>query len=309
MNTEILKQMYVYENKTCEEIGNYFGTHRKAISKIVKFNNFKRCYQDEKWLIEQYINNSMQIKQIAKISNCSITAVENALIKSNIYKEKYRNRRSHKVNQSYFKIIDTEEKAYWLGFILADGCLYKRKDRVDNYTLRILLKKSDENHLKKFLHELNVDDIPIKNVKALTFGKEHKLCSIKISCSSLCKDLIVHGIECRKTLNEKPPVGVPEHLIRHFIRGYFDGDGSVGVYSDKRWNKYKYISVTFIGTVELLEWIQKYTTVNIKICNQNKIYRFQATGNIAKQVLDYMYADCTMFLDRKYKIYNSICKR
>ena len=56
-------------------------------------------------------------------------------------------------NENYFKIIDSEEKAYWLGFLYADGCItrFYRNEKLKSMSLELTLQSNDIEHLKKFL--------------------------------------------------------------------------------------------------------------------------------------------------------------
>ena len=114
-----------------------------------------------------------------------------------------------------FEIIDTEEKAYWLGFLYADGSVSSTDNRIE-----LGLAEKDLNHIEKFKEFIG---IPNK----ISYRPQTK--SYRYSFKSIpCKeDLIKHGCVPKKSLILKFPTEeqVPEHLIRHFIRGYFDGDG------------------------------------------------------------------------------------
>ena len=123
------------------------------------------------------------------------------------------------LNHDYFEVIDTPEKAYWLGFIMADGCIYKGADKY-SLRLQINLKSSDIEHLEKFQRAINSSyKIQVKKVG------NSETCILKINSTKFCKDLIKHGVTERKSIVCQYPK-IPEELNIHFIRGYFDGDGS-----------------------------------------------------------------------------------
>lgn len=137
--------------------------------------------------------------------------------------------RKHHYSEDYFSVIDTEEKAYWLGFISADGCVYKGSDK-SSYRLQINLKGSDINHLHLFQSTIG-SGYKIQEKKV----KEHDVCLLKVNSTKMCKDLMNHGVVQRKSLNTRLP-DIPYELLKDFIRGYFDGDGclSYSIVDDKK---------------------------------------------------------------------------
>ena len=123
----------------------------------------------------------------------------------------------HTLNKNYFKNIDTEEKAYWLGFIAADGCVYKMSKNA--YRLQINLSAVDIGHLELFNDCIESDYI-ITQKKV----NNSDTCILKISSKEFTDNLINLGITPNKSLIVQMP-NISQDLIRHFIRGYFDGDG------------------------------------------------------------------------------------
>lgn len=81
--------------------------------------------------------------------------------KFNILHERFQGARKHKLNKSYFASIDSEEKAYWLGFLMADGCVYKGSSK-NSYRLQINLSFNDRDCLEK-LNESIESDYDIKD--------------------------------------------------------------------------------------------------------------------------------------------------
>ena len=164
------------------------------------------------------------ITEITKIINTHRTVIRKYLIKLNIYDSK----RDYGLNVKYdynnldlFHNIDTEEKAYWLGFIFADGHL----DYTGGYSLKIELSKLDEKHLQKLS---NIFNKPIKDSFKKSTNKNYAL--LCVHSKQLYNDLINHGIENNKTYASITTIFeyIPKNLLVHFIRGYFDGDGHIG---------------------------------------------------------------------------------
>ena len=143
-----------------------------------------------------------------------------------------RRQRKYKVNNFIFDSVDSIEKAYWLGFIAADGSV------VDN-TLKFMLKAEDDNHLKRFISFLDSDypvgytDSHYKDAE----GVNHyfKACYIKITSEHIVGALAKLGImQNKKYANIDFLANIPVEYQIYFICGLFDGDGSVGVYNNQK---------------------------------------------------------------------------
>lgn len=209
-------------------------------------------------------------------------------------------RKGYKFDENYFKIIDSEEKAYWLGFILADGYINKEGK------VGIELSVTDENHLYKFKNCLKSEaPINIYN-KNSTFGKQTN-CRFQISNETLYFSLLDLGITIRKT-NEGVLPKITKDLTRHMIRGYFDGNGSFHIKELKLTDGYKCRSLNFCGTREILKSIEELSGFSWSWSKRidNDTNNFQiAIGRFldCSNFLNYMYKDSTIYLDRKYDKY------
>lgn len=212
-------------------------------------------------------------------------------------------RRKYNVDDNYFNVINSEEKAYWLGFIYADGFVNTLEDRIG-----ISLNVKDKNHLEKFKTCINSES-PINDYEEKSgYAVGSMYSRILITSKQLKQDLIRLGVVENKTniLNFPTYSQVPKKLISHFIRGYMDGDGSIT-------NGNNSYLIKFTGTKEVIEGIQRELNTNVALeerfpeRNVNN-YSITIGGNIqVKRILEYIYKDSTIFLDRKYLKYKSIC--
>ena len=215
-------------------------------------------------------------------------------------------------NKDYFKVIDSADKAYWLGFLYADGCICEKyKDGIlKNMALEITLCSVDKHHLEKLSECLDSNlEIHVKNARCN--GKDYSSCRLLVSCTSMCKDLIKLGCVPRKTYDLKFPSYdiVPYEYMRDFIRGYFDGDGCihVGTMSGK-----KHIELSITGMKDMLESISLFLIKEKVLRVLPKIYKDKRSQvnnmylygtDAVKDILDYLYLDSHMSLDRKYSQY------
>ena len=203
--------------------------------------------------------------------------------KNNIPKSK----RIHSVNESVFEIIDTEEKAYWLGFLYADGY-------VGDNRLELALQAKDLEHLVKFKEFMESEHV-------LEFKKNANAYRIGIGSKKICSDLTNLGCYKAKSLTLQFPSKdiVPEHLIHHFMRGYFDGDGCIIASKSLRFS--------VIGTNDFLDIYESYILQALNKEKPNKRYNegqassIKYSGNIqCEKIFDFLYKDATIYLDRKY---------
>ena len=126
---------------------------------------------------------------------------------------------------SVFSAIDTPEKAYWLGFLNADGTIVGVNP--GNLALQCSLARKDRAHLVKLRSFLGIER-EIWDYEARTIGDVLRPYS-RLICQErpVVIDLARLGILPNKTGAEKPWADGPEHLMPHYWRGMVDGDGSV----------------------------------------------------------------------------------
>lgn len=202
-----------------------------------------------------------------------------------------------------FENIDTEEKVYWLGFLYADGSM-----RYDRKMIELGLSVKDEGHLYKFRSFLNS-----KHKISHRDNKLGKSCRISISDIKLYDDLVKQGCKPKKSLTLTFPTEkqVSKHLHRHFIRGYFDGDGSITLTENT-------VSVNILGTREFLEDVK----IHVDILKNKQLYPLKYNGldkntyriqfegiNDIYLFLEYIYKGSNVYLDRKFNKYlEFICR-
>lgn len=202
-------------------------------------------------------------------------------------------------NREKFKSIATEDEAYWLGFILADGYLDEKRN-----TLQIKLAKKDEDHLKKFISFLGCNDYDsrIKECVGGAYSRDSPCCVVKICSKDIVINLKQYGIFQKKSGIETPYHFIDEKLIKPYIRGIFDGDGWI-----KSTDEFGF---GFCGSYAVLsyikEMISKYSVDmdKVSIRHEGKIYNLSTGGrNKTIEFFDWLYKDATIFLNRKYEIY------
>lgn len=223
--------------------------------------------------------------------------------------------RKYTFNYNYFNSIDSEYKAYWLGFLYADGSLSEERN-----TLSISLAESDRQHLYKFAKSIDLDRPINKTSDTPRTPNSQLIYKIEVTHNNIKEDLIKLGCMGNKTFKLKFPntTQVPEHLIRHFIRGYFDGDGSIWFHYSKKFpNMRPTFSFGIVGTENIINHINKilielniHGLVSIRHPERNNNIR-QLTGGgnyCTEKFLDYIYKDTNIYLDRKFILYSKLKK-
>lgn len=205
-------------------------------------------------------------------------------------------------DNTFFEKIDTEEKAYILGFIYADGNVNDpSKDK--HYRVKIKLKADDFGLLEKIKDAIKyTGPVKIYNQKNGKGVSELRICS-KIMHSQL----VSHGVVPRKTFVIKYPP-IDESLDRHFIRGFFDGDGSIYLRKNRP-NGFRVdiqcASYDFLESI--VTKIKENTDVDGKINNgRPPLFKYNKDKNSAMKILEWLYKDSKIFLDRKYNLYKAV---
>lgn len=261
---------------------------------------------DEVQILKDY-NSNVAIKDImAKYDIKSIKTIYD--IKKREGREHNIPNKKYQVNENYFEKIDTEEKAYWLGFLYADGNVRMHKNR--SGILKLKLKQSDKQHIEKFNSSLN-SNYPIKDgLEILKYKNREYKCYYSVVCiynTKMVKDLYNLGCMNNKTFKIKFPEFLDSELIRHFIRGYFDGDGCI-TSKNKKNGRVSIVSASYDFLIRLNEILINCVSVaNNKIGDKKGCYVINWCGlSDVENLHTYFYECSTIYLDRKRKKYNEI---
>lgn len=201
--------------------------------------------------------------ELAKMYNCSRSLILKIWMDNNFKKG---TNNIYYVNKNYFKEINTANKAYVLGFIASDGTLFKRDGH--SGLIQIKLQDSDEQILKDILIDMD-STYPVNHVKNGNFNQV----VISITSQDLYDQLLNIGIKQNKTWNLKLEdilSHIPNEYHIDFIRGYFDGDGSITkLYK----NKISKVSISFACPynfgLELQKCLKKEYGINSSLYIEN----------------------------------------
>ena len=231
-------------------------------------------------------------KQIAIELNVSRATIQRALRKLNVSTPNYHN--SLKFDNTVFDSIDTEEKAYWLGFLYADGNVSSTINNVE-----LSLSVTDTEHLEKYRKFLK-NESKVKIGKVTCNGKEFKRCRLSVTSKHFKEQLIKVGCVPNKSLILEFPKAIfsNDTLKYHFIRGYVDGDGSITFTQTGK------LRLDIIGTEKFLNGIKEifpeFSELRKDKRWKHNTYYINCAYDNAEKVLTKLYKNSTIYLQRKY---------
>lgn len=269
---------------------------------------YKVSKEIQEQVIQAYKNN-MSLREIEKQFDVTRSTVSKFLEAHDIKTEKGNHYRKYHHDEDYFEIIDTEEKAYWLGFIFADGYIQNHDNFYGQDAVGITIAEYDRDVLEKFKKSINATN-PIILCKK---NKKQGVDCIRILLTSqkTANDLIDKGCYKNKSSILQPPKKVPLNLIHHFIRGLFDGDGSLIKYEHKECRSISY-QINFTTTYEVANWLREQIQMGSIYPEKRResTWYFGFGGN--QQVIKfyhYLYDDATIWMDRKYNRFQELLSK
>jgi hypothetical protein len=291
------------DGMTPTAIAEKFDIHKGSVRRIMRKNGIgpkvKRIdEQTAKFIVSEYTSGraSTSIAEELKIDGSTVCRI---LKRNGIeIRPAEVNKRTYNIEQDYFETIDTEDKAYFLGFLYADGCLYD-----DSNCIKIEIHPKDRDILERFSQaiygfvkiELSIDKDKKESIRTCVYSKKMK------------SDLVALGCAPNKsfTITFPSDLFVPDNLIWHFTRGYFDGDGCISIPNPKRPIVDFSSSALFIQG--LIPFLEKHG-IKCGKCNLNK--ENNLSGNVQLNGFDninniyhLMYDNATIYLKRKFDIF------
>ena len=293
------------DGMTPKNIGLKFGIFNNSVTRILKKYGISRNQLERvddssiKYIIKEYISGKPSTI-IANDLNISDSTVGRILKRNKInIRPSEINKRKYEINSNYFELIDSEEKAYFLGLLYADGNISSSRN-----AMKIMLHPKDIDILEKF-STIIYGFIKIDKSGMNKDGQEYV--SVSVYSKKFCSDLVKLGCTPVKTFTIIFPRDLlPENLLWHFIRGFFDGDGCISIANINR------PVIDFTSNVIFIEGLKLFLEENgikcpksIGINNKNnltgciQLHNFENITNL----YNLLYKDATIYMNRKYDIF------
>lgn len=241
--------------------------------------------------ITDLYNRGLSAIKISHLINCSPARVYQLLVQSGQQMRSGRKQRIYKLDESFFQKIESEEKAYWVGFLMADGSVKKNN-------LSIGLAARDRGHLLKLKIATSFEG-PITEATSTLRGKKFPSCVLLMCSKKMIGDLSKVGVVPRKSWCAKPPESLRDDLWRHFWRGVIDGDGSLIICKTTN-------HIHLVGTKEITQGFSDYVTSRlggkgtIKPIQNHFGIQFCGTARVGL-IVRHLYQGASIYLDRKYE--------
>ena len=245
-------------------------------------------------ILELY-NQGLPPVQIAEHFGCCTVNITRRLKKSGIpfvrdYSTVRRSRLGrYNINEDYFENINTEGKAYFLGLMYSDGSVSKNQ---------FYIKLKDEDVIQQFKQELKTE-APIRRIE---FPWSAYI--LEVSCQKLCNHLIKQGCVPNKTRVIQVPK-LREDLYRHFIRGFFDGDGCLQL-QDKIYHcrfDLTSASLQFLEQIRPIITAKAITNGGLNKESKYDVWHLSYSGHQVIQIMNWLYEDSHFYMKRKYDKY------
>ncbi|HEX8177850.1 MAG TPA: hypothetical protein VF543_22365 [Pyrinomonadaceae bacterium] len=230
--------------------------------------------------------------------------------------EQYRNRRKHNLNENAFD-KPSEERNYFIGLMMADGCVVESKQGLGQRRIQLALNEEDKEIVERFKSFLSsTHTICYQKARLSRHARrpnEFINCRphvvFSVSSDKLAQALISFGVVPRKSKTASV-VGLEND--RHFWRGVIDGDGSLGVRKQKG-RRTSSPRLTLVGSHDLMQQFIEFAKRNapgnqVKVCCYDGLYRVDLTGIYAIQICKVVYQGSKVSISRKLETANSIIK-
>lgn len=298
-------QYYQSAGVSVTKAAKKFNIDRHTLTKYLSFNFDDCIYSPEEHLYIQFTpkeQQALQEYQDGTIENARAIKCKFGFHHDKFHQmcqyagvQEHNDLRKYHFNRNAFREINTEEGAYILGFITADGYLCESRAE-----LRIKIHARDIDILHKINQYLQ-SNIPIHYERHNLTG--HLLCKLSICSASIVQHLKQYGIHQAKSLKETFYHDIHPTLIRHYIRGLIDGDGFI---SQKTCHLGLCGSKNVVTNVamQLAQHMTNPYDVQQKVRQENhsQLYRFELSGQNARDAMRWLYAGSHIHLDRKYNL-------
>ncbi len=296
---------------TPTNIAAQFGIRNNSVTRLLRKNGILRnqlirTSQQTIQIILQDYANGISSEIIAKKLNINGSTVCRILKRNGIaIRPATQNKRKYTIVQDFFSVIDTEAKAYFLGLMYADGSLSQGGSGI-----KITLQEIDKDILEVFSNIIYGFVKLRRTPRELEDGRIVYDRTFNIYCERMHQDLCKLGCPPAKTFDIRLPTSemVPTHLMPHFVRGYFDGDGCICITNPAR------PRIDFSSNGIFIDQLIEYLTANGIRCNRPGFNeKNPLSGNVqltcpdnVVSAYEFLYKDATIYMKRKHNTFQQM---
>jgi intein-encoded DNA endonuclease-like protein len=299
--------LYCNQNVSIHQIVKKFHCRSEFIKDILTKNHVHvgvglRKYQptsEELNIIKKMIREHASIQEIKHKLHKDVTVISRIIKENNLQLDYIPVNRN--LDHHFFDLIDSEEKAWLLGFLYTDGSV--RNNNPHKYQIRLSIKISDEPIIDKIIQLLHLDN------KKIYDNREGKECvGIEFRSEQIFNKVSEYGVIPNKTYSSTSLNidKIPEHLQRHYVRGLFDGDGGLGftgnIYDITCDFTAHYRSEVKEFQMFIDEQINKQIHNKIKTTESKSRCAWRGRQQVIK-ICSYLYDNSTIYLPRKKEKY------
>lgn len=291
---------------------SYYTINNYLISNKIKTVKHNKISQEQINKVIEMVNNGFIMKQIENTSTLNRNTIRNIVYENNLSLEVGNTPRDDKnknFDDNYFKNIDTESKAYFLGLIYSDGNV---REHNGGYYLNIELKREDRYILEKLSEELKCGNKIYDRDRKTKFGNSYMSSFTSCNSKKIFDDLARFNIIPDKSHQTKSFKNiekyVPQNLIKHFLRGVIDGDGTIS----KRYTTAQNTISVYQNEIDFCYDFDRLLKIsignenlkeNIIMNKGNGVYnlRYRRISDV-KEICNFLYSDANIYLKRKYEL-------
>ena len=292
---EIIDLYLNHSEMTVQDIAKKFGVSGSTVTRIARINELPRrngnggskvklSNRQIEEIKQKYLN-AIPIFTLQKEYNISYDRVKN--IVKDCETISAAKRRNPNLKENYFESIDSNDKAYWLGWIVSDGAITNQPEK-SKYQLELTIKQEDDYILYLLEKDLGIEH--------RIYPSQEIYSRFSLGSKKIIQDLEKLGITQNKSFTVKVPTFDPKYNS-HFLRGLFDGDGGFTVYTRATGQFCKEFSIC--GNEYVISWALNTLTTDIPNLKKNSISKERTIKRIRwfseKDIIllrDYLYKDC-----------------
>lgn len=258
-------------------------------------------------IVEMYENN-ISLREIEKRTTHGRPAISKMLEELGVKTTSGNHYRKYFFDFDFFEKIDNELSAYWLGFMYADGCVLPQ-NKYGEQQFKIAISEKDLELLEKFKSDIK-STYPIRYDNS----RENPQVIQSLRSQKTVDDLKKLGCVENKSLILQFPTEnqVPKNFIHHFIRGYFDGDGSISFHTRNTKEKKLEYHINIVGTELFIKKLYDYIQMGSIYPDKRKSNSWYLRINGNRQIEKFyhvLYDDATRYMERKYLRFQELLKQ